>query len=401
MKDTEFKKWLSEEKAFSKNTINNIISRCHIIETCEGNLDDIYVKDKMPELFEVLQYTKADQKSGLSPKHHIPIDGDYYTSTASYKNAAKNYNDFLNGTRTIKGSSTEPEHSIGVARKKRTIEWPAWEQPSSDSIYKLAIDVVPYIKFLSPKIIEKITELNVVNRDNILESLYCAGIISPEQYLWEGSPCAFPGVRRSVGKNEVKGKALCDEGFVESPDNEHTALYLDDNDIPKQIWSYILRGTYFSKMGPYGYELAHLIDHQKKRNRMFDHQEKINKEMVDVPGEFKPLKEDIQLPLYGLFSSPANSVYIPNALMKPTDHNTDLRKLLFQKAMELYKGVCNIIPEGIELVAPSDSRFDINNSDFKWPEPVGESDYLDEYLDKYFENRRQFYISHGFPDMYK
>ena len=149
------------------------------------------------------------------------------------------------------------------------------------------------------------------------------------------------------------------------------ALALDDNDYPKQIWSYIFRDKQFSKYGPAGYSLAHLIDHKKDKNRM-------DEEFIFSENHL------FEKPFYGLYTCASNSVYIPNSLMKPTDFNGAIRNLLVRKAESLYGNYCNLVPTYVKAKESYDSKWNIDN--FEWAEPVGTVENLDDFF--MFRNKR-------------
>lgn len=244
-------------------------------------------------------------------------------------------------------------------------DWPKWELPTEDETFQLAKICTKYIRFLSPVIVQKIVENNESLRARVCEKLESKGINS-ELYFWEKSSCCFPGIRRYAGSSEISAYRKRSEiNFIED------ALALDDNDYPKQIWSFIFRGSQFSKFGPTGYSLAHLVDHKKDKNRM---EEEFSSED----------KNAFEKPFYGLYTCATNSVFIPNNLMKPTDFNGQIRNLLFRKAESLYGSFCNLVPTSIKLNKNTDNKWNINN--FDWAEPVGTTDNIDAFL-KFRKNK--------------
>ena len=239
-------------------------------------------------------------------------------------------------------------------------DWPKWDQPNEDECFELAKITTKYIRFLHPEIIKRIVE----NNDEIKEAvnaIFGSYGIQADLYLWEKSSCCFPGVRRHAGSSEIS--AYRKRSTLDSIED---AICLDDNDFPKQIWSFIFRGKQFSKYGPNGYSLAHLIDHKKDKNRMSE--------------EFNfYTKKNFYKPFYGLYTCASNSVFIPNNLIKPTDFNGAIRNLLFRKAESLYGDYCNLVPPGIEIKKDYNSKWEIDN--FEWSEPVGNLDYIEIFLD--------------------
>ncbi|MDR2509635.1 MAG: hypothetical protein LBC77_03205, partial [Spirochaetaceae bacterium] len=92
----------------------------------------------------------------------------------------------------------------------------------------------------------------------------------------------------------------------------------------------------------------------------------------------------------GLYTCPSNTAYIPNSLLKPTDFNLALRRLLFQKAESLYKNVCNILPHGIKVPKPEMQKWEIDN--FTWSECTGDIDNIDAFF-TYREKIRNKFLS--------
>jgi len=247
------------------------------------------------------------------------------------------------------------ENDIRISISNSQTDWPAWEIASDEENYQLAKITVKYIRFLLPSIVQAITLNNNLHYEKWCKILLNNGVNS-DLYLWKSSPCCFPGIRRYAGSKEIA--SFRKHVKMEKVPN---ALKLDDNDFPKQIWSFVFRGKVFNKFGPTGYSLAHLSDHKEYNNRM-------EKELEFIAGH------EYSSPYYGLYTCPTNTVFIPNSLIKPTDFNTKLRILLFQKAESLYKDYCNILPPYIKIPKVIDERWDIKN--FEWADCVGTMDNI-------------------------
>ncbi len=58
--------------------------------------------------------------------------------------------------------------------------------------------------------------------------------------------------------------------------------------------------------------------------------------------------EDVR-PLFGLYTCPSNTVYIPLSLIKPTDFVGTIRALLIRRAQQLYGEFCNILPPFLRI----------------------------------------------------
>jgi hypothetical protein len=192
--------------------------------------------------------------------------------------------------------------------------------------------------------------------------------VDPSAYLWERSPCAFPGVRRYAGSTEIaqyRRRRPLTEPFS-------NALIVDDNDHPKAIWSYVFRGMPFQKEGPSGYSLAHLADHKVHKDR--------------GPEEFwhpDALANGWRTVL-GLFTSVTNTVYTPDGLMRPTDFSFPLRNLIQRKAHKLYGEFCNLLPPPWSIRTEVELCWSVEA--FEWSEPVGTIEYVVPFL--HYRHRR-------------
>jgi hypothetical protein len=170
----------------------------------------------------------------------------------------------------------------------------------------------------------------------------------------------FPGVRRYAGSSEIAQfrRRMTAERV---PD----ALALDDNSYPKAIWSFVFRGKPFQNQGPPGYALAHLADHKTYKNR------------GHVEFDTQTIAE-ISKPIFGLYTSISNTVYMPDNLIRLTDFSFMLRNLVQRKAVSLYGGFCNLLPPPLSFRANDATAWSLNN--FQWSEPVGTSEHLAVFL---------------------
>ena len=229
-----------------------------------------------------------------------------------------------------------------------TLVWPTWDTPGDEVLLDMAGIVAPYIQFLHPDIVRAVVDDNERNRKTWEARLKNLGINSAS-YLWEGCACAFPGLRRYAGSSEIaqyrgrmKTAKLAD------------ALRLDDNDYPKQVWSFVYLGNRFQKNGPTGYALAHLTDHKQHKNRCAE--------------EFQGAQDGL-LALPGLYTSVANTAYMPTALIRPTDFSFRLRNLMQRRALALYGGFCKLLPAGLSILDDDADLWSLDQ--FKWAKPVG------------------------------
>ena len=345
MKEAAFRVWLKVERGLSTGTVGSRISNCRRVEGHEGDLDAHYDSDELDGLLQRLNPGE--------PEHGIPIAGDVYNGTATLKNAVSLYCDFRKGDGRMVSSGDNPQKRQprqGRGLRSRA-PWPAWPQPTDEDLLQLARAMAPFVRFLDPGIVGAVVEDNRRFRGEWSISLEALGI-DPAIYLWEGSPCAFPGVRRYAGSTEI----AVFRKRAESSEAPPQCLSLDDNDYPKHLWSLVFTGKPFRKRGPAGYQLAHLFDHKEYGNRWRD-------ELDAPPGVEEPV-----LP-YGLFTSAANSVYAPGAFLRPTDLSPRLRSLIQRRAQQLYGDVCYLVPPPLTVKPCDDPDWAVD--EFQWSAPVG------------------------------
>ena len=245
--------------------------------------------------------------------------------------------------------------------RRQGADWPVWPTPSDEDLRELARAMTPFVRFLNPGIVFAIAEDNGRRGADWSSQLEVLGI-DPAIYLWEGSPCAFPGVRRYAGSTEIavfRQRATADEVPPQ-------CLALDDNDYPKHLWAFVFTGKPFRKRGPEGYQLAHLFDHKEHGNRW--------REELDIPPSAREPE-----PLYGLFTSAANSAYVPGAFLRPTDFSPRLRSLIQRRAQQLYGNICRIVPPPLAVKPCKDQNWSLDN--FRWSIPVGGMDNIPDFLE--------------------
>jgi hypothetical protein len=94
MNKDSFINWLTDVREFKKSVVQDRVSNCKKVAIHHGDLDQHFKKDKGEELMELLVYSKADHRDNLPTKHSIPINGNLYEGTASYRQAVRRYMDF-------------------------------------------------------------------------------------------------------------------------------------------------------------------------------------------------------------------------------------------------------------------------------------------------------------------
>ena len=363
MQEIEFSRYLRDVCDFAEHTAASRVSSCKRIERYEGDLDDLFKADGLVSLLRSLTYSTEDANRNLPARHNVPINGNLRNGTATLKQAAGLYQKFRQGAGYLwKG----PSASLKPDQSKPTpgAAWPVWPQPDENDVFRLANVVTPLVRFLHPQIVQRVVDDNNVNRGAWSGELQRMGI-NPEIYLWEDSPCAFPGVRRHAGSQETaqfRGQAGT------SPERPADCLRLDDNDFPKHLWAYVFTGRPFRKQGPPGYQLAHLADHKEHNNRW--------REEFAVESDTHPPTDPP--PLFGLYTSPANVAYVPSNFLKPTDFSGTLRALLLSRAYQLYGSVARLAPPPLVGKTEPDSQWHPDN--FQWGECVGTMKHVDGFL---------------------
>lgn len=347
MREESFKVWLVSVRGLNERTARTRFSNCKRVEAFEGDLDEQWEADELAGLIGRLTYSKKNERSGARPKHRIPIVGDVYTGTATLKNAVRLYRGF-------RGSE-------GRTNRRTEVGWPDWPPPKDDDLLELARAMAPFVRFLHPGVVYAVAEDNRRMGADWSARLEALGI-DPAIYLWDGSPCSFPGVRRYAGNKEI---AVFRHQAMEQ-DVPSQCLALDDNDYPKHLWAFVFTGKPFRKRGPDDYRLAHLFDHKRYRNRW---REELN---------FPPGATEAILP-YGMFTSAANSVYVPLAFLTPTDFSSKLRSLIQRRALQLYGNICRVVPPPLAVKPCDDPNWEIEN--FRWSAPVGDMDYVPDFLE--------------------
>ena len=93
-KEQEFKKWL-EQGRYEKRTIESRITNCKTVNQ-KYDLYKYFKEGNTQEIYRLFTYSTDDMNNGLKPLHAIPIEGNPYTGTHTYKSTIKLYFTFLN-----------------------------------------------------------------------------------------------------------------------------------------------------------------------------------------------------------------------------------------------------------------------------------------------------------------
>jgi hypothetical protein len=320
------------------------------------------------------------------PEEKLNIEEDI-KKTRDCRSAYRKYRTFLQQVEATIASFEKPVTSEKIIKEKIQSEWPVWPQPSEQELYELALKITPFIKFLPAVLVKLVVEENEKLREELGPKFDEFGM-DINYYLWPQSPCTFPGVRRYVA-NEIS--LLRKKGGRAAVGVYPEARLLDDNVFPKHIWSFLYRGKPFQNFGPSGYQLAHIFDHKT------DSEERLNDELSVDKDKF--VFQDYCLS--GLFTSIANVCYVPKDFLKPTDHNSKLRNVIQQKVSDLYKDVCQVLPDGLLAVFPPETD-PWHFTKFKWEESdLSDNDELKanpkKNLKAFFDYRHSYYNNNNSP----
>jgi len=166
---------------------------------------------------------------------------------------------------------------------------------------------------IHPKIVELI---KVRNND---EQEYFRNLflnrIEISNYLFPGSACVFPGVRRYVSG----------QGKKRSYNHSYRAI-IDDNEFPRHLWTYLANGKGYS--GPNWhetrlneFELAHIFTHKES-------------EIEPEKAFFDVVQPELQP--YSDFTCACNVVLLPKGTVRPTDNSRAIKAAFYKRYIDLY-----------------------------------------------------------------
>jgi hypothetical protein len=165
----------------------------------------------------------------------------------------------------------------------------------------------------------------------------------PEAYLWEGSTCFYPGIRRKVGKDERGYKLIEKNAFRADGTGNAKAEDVLHRLAPAQIKSRAQlkkantlltaeeEGEPLLFKG--GYHLVHLFPHKPTEvARLLKASEVTTSDSTSKAQWESALKTGFP----GMFTSAANMCLLPGELTRPTDANSKVRDVLWYRALQLY-----------------------------------------------------------------
>lgn len=166
---------------------------------------------------------------------------------------------------------------------------------------------------IHPAIVERIQKRNEEERASF-ESLF-AGKIQTSNYLYPGSACVFPGVKRYVSNKGVKRRY-----------NRAFSAIIDDNVYPRHLWCYLAGGLAYSgptwkRLNLAAFELAHVFAHKESE--------------LETEVKFFESVEGSLLP-YGDFTCACNIVLLSKGTVRPTDNSEALKAVFYQRYIDLY-----------------------------------------------------------------
>ncbi len=161
--------------------------------------------------------------------------------------------------------------------------------------------------------------LHRIQQGNKEEYSYFKGLfgnrIEISEYLFEGSACVFPGVKRYVAGRGDRRKY-----------NPNEKAIIDDNAFPRHLWCYLAIGKPFN--GP-NWKAAHLD--QFEIAHIFAHK---GSELSLERDYFTTVEEKLQP--HGQFTCAGNIVLIPEGMVRPTDKSPTTKAVFFKRFVELY-----------------------------------------------------------------
>lgn len=211
------------------------------------------------------------------------------------------------------------EHSgTAVTRRmaKHSKRYRLFQNKCEEVEREIAIMLAKVSYHVHPSIVEKIAAANAEFKTEFIR--IAPPGINPEDFLYSGSACVFPGVRRHISRQGGQTKRNCYR-----PEDD---AIIDDNVFPRHLWIFLHTGGCYNphawkSTGMCEFELAHIFAHKPNERRLEQHV------FEQVDEGCKP---------YGLFTCAANVTLIPRGLAKPTDGLKAVRLAFFKRHIELY-----------------------------------------------------------------
>ena len=167
---------------------------------------------------------------------------------------------------------------------------------------------------IDPKIIARIQNINIDDY-RYFKDLF-TDRINVDDYLFDGSACVFPGVRRFIRHNGTKIKY-----------NAEYKAIIDDNTFPRHLWCHLINGRIYNNNNWIEtrldeFELAHIFSHKESET---------DKEQYYFESFNKNVKP------FGLFTCATNVVLLPKGTVRPTDNSNVIKAIFYKRFIDLYK----------------------------------------------------------------
>ena len=112
--------------------------------------------------------------------------------------------------------------------------------------------------------------------------------------------------------------------------------------------------------------MAHLVAHKDYN-------------VEQISDELKIVGEIPDFGLSALFTSAFNMAYCPTEVMKPTDYNGEIRRILHQHLVKLYGDRCTMLPKFASFVESTKSGWRLD--EFTFGAPIGDLSFIRQFLD--------------------
>lgn len=178
---------------------------------------------------------------------------------------------------------------------------------------QIAAILARLVHHIHPDVVALVQERNLSERPFFVELL--GELVDLDEYLFEGSACVFPGVRRYVsGRGERKTYS-----------HEYRAI-IDDNTFPRHLWTFLAGGKSYNgpswkATGLSDFELAHVFTHKQTE--------------LEVERRFF-MSVDNALEPSGDFTCACNTVLLPKGTVRPTDNSVAIKAVFYQRYIDLY-----------------------------------------------------------------
>jgi hypothetical protein len=225
---------------------------------------------------------------------------------------------------------------------------------------ELAVILAALAYHIAPEIVKYIAEQNKNDRA-FFEQLF-KDKIDINNYLFNGSDCVFPGVKRFVSGKGQKRKY-----------NVNYKAIIDNNIFPRHIWCFLTNGKCYTgpnwkKTTLADFELAHIFTHKESE--------------INLERDYFHKIDDKIFP-YGEFTSAANVVLLPKGTVRPTDNSTILKTIFYKRYIDLYGENTLNGRRGFKQASVPDWY-----SELKWNEPFLPDDWKNK-INKLLEYRKK------------